>query len=115
MIGGDIHIGGHTDIFYKGKRAIKQLTASAINQKVVSKLEYWAMRIGQEIADHLKNGFSFEHHDWTKDNNFGVLRYDPDNTTTYVVSCPNEGVPNKHKEFSNNEWTSAPSSCCNIF
>jgi len=120
LIGGDIHIGGHTDVFYKGKRAFKQFTSSAINNVIPTKFQFLTVRFMQECSQPLSNGYAFDHHDWTKENNYGIVTVSTDSSDQVTVGCKlvagsYKGTPKELKEFDNHHWSKNKSGCCNIF
>jgi len=74
IICGDIHTGGHTDIYYGKQKVLQQLTASAINNTVLPKWEEKISKMTMNNKIDLGNGYTIEHHGWTKNCNYGLVK-----------------------------------------
>lgn len=73
VVGGDVHIGGHTEIRHDGRPVFRQLITSAITNAAPSLLAYAAVRLLMEQEQDLGHGYSFEHSDFTHRRNFGIV------------------------------------------
>jgi hypothetical protein len=73
VVGGDVHIGGETEIRHMGQPIFHQLITSAITNAAPPFLAYAAIRLLLEQEEHLDPSYSFEHMDFTHKRNFGVL------------------------------------------
>ncbi|KAL4475540.1 hypothetical protein ABPG72_009229 [Tetrahymena utriculariae] len=71
IICGDIHFGGHTDIYFKNKPAFKQFTSSSITNGTKDKFKRILSYLGATVSEDLKGGFHFCNHGWTGKNNYG--------------------------------------------
>jgi len=73
IIGGDIHFGFHTEIFFDGKPFVQQLITSGINQ---SKIEKYQSMIAQGLLDaahSLSSNICYYHHDIYYGRNYGIV------------------------------------------
>lgn len=109
LIGGDIHFAGHTDIFYQNTKAFKQITTSGMNQKGPNKLEFAVIQGVLKGYSDLKNGYQYEHHHWTRKNNYAILRvWIPDGKTNKVsiklIYANNREVPKVGMDIDNTTW-----------
>ena len=82
IVGGDVHLGGYTEIFHQGKPMFKQLTSSPINGS--NGLGKWILA-AQRLA-YLNNSYSYKHYDWTEDNNYGIIKTKVENNIATVTS-----------------------------
>jgi hypothetical protein len=73
VIGGDVHLGGETEIRHKGEAIFRQLITSAITNAAPPFLAYAAIRLLLEKQEALDTSYSFEHMDFTQKRNFGVV------------------------------------------
>lgn len=73
VLGGDVHIGGSTTIKKDGKVVCEQLTSSAVCNVEMSFTENAALKFMIKVSDTLRDGWTFKHHHWTKDNNYGII------------------------------------------
>jgi len=72
VVGGDFHLGGWTDVYYQGEKIFKQFITSAISNEEVNFLEEAAVKLLMRFGK-LKADYCFEHHDWVRDNNYGIV------------------------------------------
>ena len=86
LLGGDVHFGGPTDVFYQNKLAFKQLTSSAINSRIVSRFEEAVTKLAMRVDDKLSNGYYFKHHGWKKENNYDVVEVTNKNGVSKIDS-----------------------------
>jgi phosphodiesterase/alkaline phosphatase D-like protein len=73
VLGGDVHVGGHTEIRHDGKPIYRQLISSAITNAAPAFLAYAAIRLLLETGETLAHGYSFEHLDFTRRRNYGIV------------------------------------------
>ncbi len=83
VLGGDVHIGGHTDIKRRGNTIFKQLITSPITNRPPKSYEFYGVRMLMEAQQRLGERYSFEHHDFTNRRNYGVV----------LVRIPPKGLP----------------------
>mgnify|MGYP002620199319 CR=1 FL=1 len=123
IIGGDIHIGGHTDIYCNGERAFKQFTTSAINSEEASRVQFGVIQYMQKISTELSGGYTFKHHHWIKENNYGLVTASTKKEgekVTSTIACKLVSYFNDEmqalEEFDNHTWKAAGrDGCCNTF
>ena len=118
LIGGDVHIGGYTEVFYKKKPLFKQFTTSTINNdKIQTKLEFVVVKFFQNLKGKIESDYSYKHYDWTRENNYGLMKTGNKNGEPYVeyklVQKSKNGIivdnpRNNIKWDTNSGW-------CNIF
>jgi len=120
LIGGDVHIGGHTDLFFGKKGVFKQFTTSAINNIVTKKYQFSIMKFFQKLSGNLGKEFSYQHYDWVKESNYGLVSISV-NGEASIVECKlviggENGITVQEPHF-NNVWNNKPEKvlCCNIF
>eukprot|EP01069_Polyplicarium_translucidae_P000252 Polyplicarium_translucidae@DN1144_c0_g1_i1.p1 len=78
---GDVHQGGYTDIAdlrYVPLRdpridRIKQITTSAISNKMAKPREHVALQFARSIVNSIGKWHQFYHYDWTPNRNFAIL------------------------------------------
>ncbi|KAL4475120.1 hypothetical protein ABPG74_001816 [Tetrahymena malaccensis] len=76
IVCGDLHLGGHTDIYFKKKQAFKQFTSSAITNGLKQGRERILNHLGYTISEIMPQGeFSYDHHGWTGQNNYGATHF----------------------------------------
>lgn len=118
LVGGDVHVGGHTDVFYHDKPVFKHFTTSAINGQVVKKVEELILRLFQKYGK-LKNGYGFKHHGWTKENNYGIVDVVNVNGNTHIEArlfCLDQTKKiSEHTVDNNEEFKHHPACQCNMF
>lgn len=73
VLGGDVHIGGSTDIKHRGNIIFKQLITSPITNRPPKWYEFYGVRLLMETHESLGQSYSFEHHDFTNRRNYGVI------------------------------------------
>jgi len=72
VVGGDIHMGGTTDVMYQGRKIFTQFVSSSINSKETSWLEKGVMDILMKLGK-VNDDYTFLHNKWKKRNNYGVI------------------------------------------
>ena len=75
ILDGDVHMGGFTDITYKDKFAFLQFTTSSMASSAPSDATFAGFDLIKE-AQSIKKPWDYEHHDWTNDFNYGLIRAD---------------------------------------
>lgn len=83
VLGGDVHIGGHTEIKHQGKTIFRQLIASPITNRPPSWYQFAGVRTLMETHQQLGERYSFEHSNFTNRRNYGVI----------VARIPDKGTP----------------------
>lgn len=73
IFGGDVHCGGHSDILLGDQLVFRQLTSSAIANTPLPSTAYAVLRLAGETLEGLGEGFSFNHHHWTRKRNYGLV------------------------------------------
>jgi len=72
VVGGDIHMGGSTDVMYQGKKIFTQFVSSSMNSKESSWLEKGIMDLVMKLGK-VDNNYAFLHQKWKRKNNYGVI------------------------------------------
>ncbi|EWS74824.1 PhoD-like phosphatase (macronuclear) [Tetrahymena thermophila SB210] len=76
IVCGDLHLGGHTDIYFKKKQAFKQFTSSAITNGLKQGRDRILNHLGYTISEIMPQGeFQYDHHGWTGQNNYGASHF----------------------------------------
>jgi hypothetical protein len=100
------------------------MISSAINQTVLKKYELWVVEALAGANGKIDGGYEYKHHEFTKDNNFGVVVMKNINGQGYhtcqLVASVDAGAPQGLKVFNSKEFGHTPnflqtSGCCNIF
>jgi hypothetical protein len=73
VLGGDVHVGGHTEISHAGALIFRQLISSPVTNRPPGLLAYLGIRALMESEEKLGFDYRFEHHDFTHRRNFGVV------------------------------------------
>jgi hypothetical protein len=73
FLGGDVHVGGHTIIYYKGEEVFHQLITSAIANFTLTAVEFAFGRVSQEMASVLDENWTFCHKGFTRQRNYGIV------------------------------------------
>jgi hypothetical protein len=115
LMGGDAHIGGHTDIFFALEDNIpgfKQFITSQINSDPVTEEVFKTLLGALSLPFYQENGFSFKHHDFTRKSNYGLVKVEVKDNVPIVkyqlVVADNGETPQELAEFNNLEWQSPP-------
>lgn len=83
VLGGDVHVGGHTEIKHMGNTIFRQLITSPMTNHPPRWFEFHGIRALSEIKDDLTLSYSFEHSGFTNRRNFGIV----------IVRVPPTGLP----------------------
>jgi len=73
VLGGDVHMGGKSDIIFQGEKIFSQLVTSAVNGEQLNKVEMMIVRYVNRNSK-LDNDYHFENYGWTEKNNFGLVK-----------------------------------------
>lgn len=73
VVGGDVHLGGYSEIHHLGQPIFRQLIASPITSRPPSWLEFQGIRSALEVQQRLGERYSFEHRELTRQRNFGLI------------------------------------------
>jgi hypothetical protein len=74
LTGGDVQVGGHTEIQLNGKYMFHQITSSAISNEPVPYTFFVVQKLVAWMISRLEQGWTFKHHSWHKGANYGLLR-----------------------------------------
>lgn len=85
IVGGDVHLGGMTDVFYKKKPIFQQFVSSAINGKAKSKIGQAILSLAQKMGK-ITDDYTVIHHSWIRQNNYGILNMSKKNGISTVKS-----------------------------
>jgi hypothetical protein len=83
VVGGDVHVGGHTEIEHAGSTIFKQLITSPITNTPPKWYEFLGLKILTETEEKLTSSYSYEHYDLTNKRNYGII----------MVRVPSAGTP----------------------
>ncbi len=99
VVGGDVHIGAHTDIKHNDKPIFKQLITSPMTNKPPGFLGFKALKAMLELEESLTDSYSFEHSDYTRLRNYGmILVRIPEDTT--AIPKVSGGLEKPHNQKS---------------
>jgi hypothetical protein len=73
VVGGDVHIGCHTEIKHEGQLIFRQLVTSPITNKPPSWLAFQGLKGCLEVEQTLGDGYAFEHDRYVRSRNFGIV------------------------------------------
>lgn len=83
VVGGDVHIGGNTEVKHLGATIFKQLITSPITNQPPKLFLFAGLKILAETEQNLSESYSYEHSNLTNKRNYGIV----------VVRVPNNGLP----------------------
>jgi len=83
VVGGDVHVGGHTHIKHEGVTIFNQLITSPITNIPPKWYAFYGLLILTEAEEKLTSSYSYEHHDFTNKRNYGII----------IVRVPTNGTP----------------------
>jgi len=72
ILDGDVHMGGFTDIKYDDDIIYLQFTTSSIASSAPGDATFFGFEVLKEIQK-LNKPWTYEHHDWTNDFNYGIV------------------------------------------
>jgi len=73
VVGGDFHLGGWTDVLYQGEKVFTQFITSAINGHGANLLQEVFLKVLMLFGEADRN-YSFEHYEWIRQNNYGIIQ-----------------------------------------
>jgi hypothetical protein len=83
VVGGDIHVGGHTDIKRDGETVFKQLITSPITNVTHKWFAFYGLLLLSEAEQSLTGSYTYKHRDFTNKRNYGIV----------MVRVPPKGLP----------------------
>ena len=83
VVGGDVHVGGHTDIKHDDTTIFKQLITSPITNVPPKLHAFVGLKLLLETAEDITATYSYKHHDFTNKRNYGII----------LVRVPSTGTP----------------------
>jgi hypothetical protein len=83
VVGGDVHVGGYTQIKHEKKEIFRQLITSPITNHPPKFFEFLGLRVLTEGEESLTTSYSFEHSGLTNKRNYGII----------LVRVPQTGQP----------------------
>jgi len=105
LVGGDIHIGGFTDIFRDGKPVFRQIISSGVGQRTKDSLITFHDDLMAQKEFNLGAGFTFKHHDWTYHRNYATMEMKVVNKVpiieSYLMISDKDIKPTKQAVVSN--------------
>ena len=75
IVGGDVHLGGHTELYYHKNNFVHQLVTSGINQINIPKYRQLLYNGLLGVSHTLTNDYCWYHFDWTIDKNYGLAKF----------------------------------------
>lgn len=91
LLGGDVHEGGWTDITAEDgdKQFIRQLTTSAIANKMTAHHEAVAVIMTRDVAGAMEGfscapGWHYQHYDWTNKRNYAMVDFEQNGRATVI-------------------------------
>lgn len=95
VIGGDVHVGGHTSIEHYDKEIFKQFITSPVTNKPPNWYQFYGIRLLMEAKETLGSSYSFEHYDFIRRRNFGfiLVRVPPDSGKPKLEGTLVEATP----------------------
>jgi len=117
LISGNVSIGGHTEIFYKGERLFKQLTTSAINNKSPNRYEELFKRFFEGMNKKNGNEYSYNHYNWIRENNYALVEVKTlKGESSVVCNLVYRGTNEvRTQESHDNKNWQTKTECCHIF
>lgn len=83
VVGGDVHVGGYTQVKHEKNPIFKQMITSPITNQPPKFFEFLGLRALTELEESLTSSYSFEHSDLTNKRNYGII----------MVRVPAAGIP----------------------
>ena len=83
VLGGDVHIGGETQVYHGESPLFRQLITSPMTNKPPNSLLFFGLRALLAGGDTLGESYSFEHENLTRRRNYGIV----------LVRVPASGTP----------------------
>jgi len=73
LVGGDVHVGGHTRLFKHGHLVMEQLVSSAIANHIIPAVAFAIASMVQNAYTKLDDGWEFNHQPFTRKRNYGLV------------------------------------------
>jgi len=86
LVGGDVHVGGHTEIYKNGVPCFKQIVSSGIGQRTKESIIKYCKKVLAQTDTNLPGGFSFKHHDWSHNRNYATVELKLVNNSPVIES-----------------------------
>ena len=84
FIGGDVHVGGHSEITRDGVVMFQQFVTSAMSNYRLSKFEFFMGQVSQDLITTLEDGWGFKHRGFTRQRNYGLMQVGRDDNGPFV-------------------------------
>ena len=84
FVGGDVHVGGHSEVTRDGVVIFQQFITSAIANYRLSKFEFFMGNVSQDLVTVLEEGWGFKHRGFTRQRNYGLMQITADETGPWV-------------------------------
>lgn len=119
LVSGNIHMNGVTDIFHNKKFVYKQFISSGIIQECPTNFQIKMMNMGFDFKEELREGYTYDHRDFSVDNNYGIIEVKSDvmfggwvrsNIDQQILPYKKENVI-----FNKQEPSKDRKCCCTIF
>lgn len=73
LVGGDVHVGGHTRLFKNGHLVMEQLVSSAMANHVLPAIAFAIASMVQNAYTKLEDEWEFNHQPFTRKRNYGLV------------------------------------------
>jgi len=80
LVGGDVHVGGHTRLYRHGHLVLEQLVSSAIANHIIPNMAFVVGSTIQNAYTELDDGWAFRHQTFTRWRNYALLTVEEDDT-----------------------------------
>jgi len=85
FVGGDVHVGGHSEITFNNEVLFQQFITSAISNYRLSKFEFFVGNLTNQYVSELSDGWGFKHRGFTREFNYGLLSVSADEHGVYIT------------------------------
>ena len=116
FVGGDVHMGGYSEIYYKNQPFGRQLVTSGINQIKIEKYKSLAEKALIKLNDSLKRDYTYIHHNFIAQKNYGTVSFsalpfssNKVDINMFLTTTDDRSNPIKRKTFSNDLFTHSSS------
>merc|ERR1711976_762334 len=79
LLGGDVHLGGFSQIKCDDKFMFEQMIASPVCNNTIGKVAFAVTNAIKDSGKKLDERWSFEHYGWSNQSNIGLIQTAPDN------------------------------------
>jgi len=73
IVGGDVHVGGHTHVMHEKRPIFSQLITSPITNTPPKWYAFYGLLLLTKAEEDLTSIYSYEHHDFTNKQNYGII------------------------------------------